>query len=333
MKFIRRRIVMRQFLGTFLALLVLVGCAGQATPSPSVMPPSPSETPRTPRPTPSPEPTPTPAPTPTPSPTPTPFNEALLDQRITVLILGLDQNRFRARYPVETNTDAMVLASVSSDHTQISTVSLPRDTVDLPLADGSVWTNKANSITRFLGIEGLRGAFETSFGVEIDYYVQIDMDDFAWLVNKIGGVDVQVPYDIFDPGYNLFYGAGPQHLTGEEALIYTRTRAQDGDYARQLRQQQVLLAIAQRLTDPEADIDFLGLLPLLPSIQTDIPLEDIPTLIEVARLSRDAEASHQVLGAPQGFALFEGLAGARGWVMVPNIPAMRGYVQSVMGGD
>ena len=291
---------------------------------------TPSPTPRTPRPTASPIPTPTPAPTPTPSPTPAPFDEALLEQRVTVLILGRDQNRFRRARGVETNTDAMVVASISADHTHFSTLSLPRDTVDWPLADGSVWTNKANQISRYLGIEALRGSFETALGIDIDYYVQVDMDDFAWMVNTVGGIDVEVPYDIFDAGSGFYYAAGVQHLTGEQALIYARTRSQDGDYARQLRQQQILVALWSRLTDAEADIDLVELLPAMPSIETDIPMEKIPTLIELARRSRGAQVSHQVLGPPQ-YAVFEGLAGVRGWVMIPNIEAMRAYAQSVMG--
>lgn len=302
--------------------------ASAPTPTPSqTASPSPSATPT---PTAEPTPTPTAEPTPTPSPTATPFNQGLIDQRITVLILGLDSNRFRRAAGTETNTDAMVVASVSGDHSTVSTLSLPRDTVDFPLADGTYWTSKVNSITRFLGIEALRGSFETALGIDIDYYVQIDMDDFAWLVNRIGGVDVVVPYDIYDAGTGFYYTAGPMHLTGEQALIYARTRSQDGDYARQLRQQQILVAIWQRLTDPATEIDLPGLLPLLPSIQTDIPLEELPTFIEIARLSRGAAVSHQVLGPPQ-FALFEGVAGARGWVMVPNLDAMRAYAQSVMG--
>ena len=287
----------------------------------------------TPTPSPTPEPTPTPSPTPEPTPTPTPFDQALIDSRLTVLVLGLDSNRTRAGLNQETNTDAMVVASVNADHTQIATLSFPRDTVDLPMADGTFWTGKLNALTRFLGIEALRDTIETTLGIEIDYYVQVDMDDFTKLVNAVGGVDVEVPYPLCDAKLGGWcVGAGVQHLDGAGAQYYTRTRV-DGDYARQGRQQQVLLALVRKLGDPATEIDPIALVESLPSVQTDIPLEKLPTLMEIGRLSADAEISSQVLGPPR-FALFEGVEGpARGWVMIPNVPEMRAYAQAVMGGE
>ena len=273
---------------------------------------------------------PTPRPTPVAPPTPIPLNQELLNSRITVLILGKDSNEGRAARGDETNTDAMIVASVSADQGRISMVAVPRDTVDVPLADGSVWTNKINSLTRFLGHEALRGAFETMLGIDIDYYMEIDMDDFVHLVDAVGGVDVQVPYALFDPGQRFAIDPGPQHLDGARALAYTRTRVQDGDYARQRRQQEVLLALFNKLSDPRTHLDVVELAAGLDSLQTDVPLDEWRTFLAIARRARDASATIQVLQPPQ-FALFEGASGARGWVMIPNIAAMQAYARSVMG--
>ncbi|MFN2483632.1 MAG: LCP family protein [Candidatus Limnocylindria bacterium] len=282
---------------------------------------------------PTPPPTPTPVPTPVPTATPVPLDQALLESRLTVLVLGLDSNRWRAAQGKETNTDAMIVASVNRDHTQIATVAMPRDTVDVPFSDGTYWTGKLNALSRFLGIDALRDAIETTLAVDIDYYIQVDMDDFAHLVDAVGGVDVEVPYALYDPSLGLYLDAGWQHLNGATAQYYSRSRKQDGDYARQARQQQVLLALVQKLSDPETEIDALELLGSLDSIQTDIPLDKIPTLVEIGRRSSGAEVSTQVLGPPR-FALFEGIEGpARGWVMIPNIPEMQAYARAVMGGE
>ena len=322
-----------------LAVVLLVVGVGVATGLPgawfaSAPTASPSATPeptRSPTRSPTRRPTPTPSPTPTPAPTPTPFDQALLDSRITVLIAGLDSDYWRRANGLETNTDAMVVASISRDHTRIDMVAMPRDTVDLPMADGSVWTAKINSLSRFLGLEALRGTFETTLGIDIDYYVQVDMDDFVYLVDSIGGIDIYVPTLLHDVGLNLYVEPGWQHFDGARAQFYARTRV-DSDYGRQGRQQEILLAIFNKLADPATNVDLLSLIPVLASFESDIPLDKIPTLVEVARRSQGAQATIQVL-APPRFALFTGLDGARGYVMIPNIAEMQAYAQSVMGGD
>lgn len=279
------------------------------------------------------EPTLTPEATPLPTATGPTIDQAMLDSRLTILLLGLDSNYARAPLGQETNTDAMVVVSVNAAHTQVATLALPRDTVDIPMPDGSVWTDKANKISRILGLDAARGAFESLLAIEIDYYIQVDMDDLVSLVDAVGGVDVEVPNALYDPALNLALEPGLHHLDGATAQYYVRTRV-DGDYNRGDRQQQVFLALARKFADPAAEIDPFALLAYLgSSVVTDMPLDRIPTLIEIARRSTTAEVSSQVLRPPR-FALFEGEEGpARGWVMIPNVPEMRAYAQSVMGGE
>jgi polyisoprenyl-teichoic acid--peptidoglycan teichoic acid transferase len=294
------------------------------TPSPTAEP--------TPTPSPTPRPTPTPTPTPVPTPTPIPLDRALLNQRITVLFAGLDANDDRRTRASSFNTDAIVVASIDAAHTQISTVALPRDTVDLPLGNGYFYGGKVNSLYATYGIEGLRDALEASYGIGIDYYVVLDMSDFGRLVNALGGVEVNVPTGMIDGKIGLDLQAGVQRLDGNDALRYVRTRV-DTDYGRAGRQQQVLVALARELLDPQEPINRLELVTSLRSLETDLPLTKLPTLIEIGRRSAEAEVVSQTLRPPR-FALFEGIEnGPRGWVMIPNLAEMRAYVQSVMGGD
>jgi LCP family protein required for cell wall assembly len=295
-----------------------------ATPSPTPEPtPSPS-------PTPSPEPTPTPSPTPVPTPTPIPLNDALLHQRITVLFAGLDANDDRRTRATSFNTDAIVVASIDGAHSQVSTVALPRDTVNLPLANGLTYTAKVNSLYASYGIEGLRGALEATYQIDIDYYVMLDMSDFGRLVTALDGVQVDVPTRMIDYKIGLDLQPGTQILNGNDALRYVRTRV-DTDYGRAGRQQQLVIALVRELLNPPDDIDLLALAGSLGSLETDLPLEDLPTLLEVGRQSIDAEIVSQTLRPPR-FALFEGIEdGPRGWVMIPNLAEMRAYVQAVMG--
>ena len=91
------------------------------------------------------------------------------------------------------NTDALMLVSLSADQSALTLVSLPRDTVDVPLPDGGSYEGKINELYRDEGIEALRGAMETLYDVPIDAHVVLDMDDVAALVEAAGGVEVNPP--------------------------------------------------------------------------------------------------------------------------------------------
>jgi hypothetical protein len=74
-------------------------------------------------------------------------------------------------------------------------------------------------------------------------------------VDELGGVDIEVPYDIVDreyPGPNYSYETfeiteGPHHLDGETALKYVRSRHTTSDFGRSARQQQLLQALAAKV--------------------------------------------------------------------------------------
>ena len=299
-----------------------------ATPSPT---PSPTPEP-TPTPSPTPRPTPTPTPTPVPTPTPIPLDQALLNQRITILFAGLDANDDRRTRASSFNTDAIVVASIDAAHRQVSTVALPRDTVNIPLANGLLYTGKVNSLYASYGIEGLRGALEATYGIDIDYYVLLDMSDFGRVITALGGVQVDVPTRMIDGKIGLDLQPGTQRLNGNAALSYVRTRV-DTDYGRAGRQQQLVIALTRELIDPEQPVDLLALANSLRSLETDLPLDKLPTLLEIGRRSINAEIVSQTLRPPR-FALFEGIEnGPRGWVMIPNLAEIRAYTQAVMGGD
>src|SRR3990172_3552988 len=91
-----------------------------------------------------------------------------------------------------------MVISVSPDQSRIAILSLPRDTVDMPLAGGGVYRGKVNGIADALGVEALRGAMATLLGAPIDRYIAVDMDDFAWMVDAVGGIDIEVARPIVD---------------------------------------------------------------------------------------------------------------------------------------
>ncbi|MFN2483826.1 MAG: LCP family protein [Candidatus Limnocylindria bacterium] len=265
-----------------------------------------------------------------PTPTEPPLDESLLDRRVTVLILGKDWNATREANGEPHNTDAIMVVSVSGEYDRITMLSIPRDTVDVPMPDGTTWSDKINAITRELGYEEMVGAVETLLDIEIDHYAEVDMDDFVTLVDAVDGVDVEPEEGIDDPAHGFVLEAGEHHLDGSDALSYVRAR-QDGDHARSARQQEVVLGIVESLLDADSEVDVIELAEGLTSLETDIPITSLPTFLEIARRSHNADVSRQVLQPPR-FALFEGDEGtARGWVMIPNVDEMRAYAAEVIG--
>jgi LCP family protein required for cell wall assembly len=246
-------------------------------------------------------------------------------------VVGADSDSARRKRGSDVNTDALMVVSISADKSRIAMVSLPRDAVDIPMPGGWIYHGKVNGIATRFGTETLRGAMATLLNVKIDRYIRVDMDDFRWLVDAVGGIDVEVKTRIADAHFNFYLQPGPTHLDGLHALYYCRTRVSDSDYARASRQQQVILALVRKWLDP-------GLPALLEaaqhraSLETDIALGEVPTLLEIGRRSAAAQVTSAVLGPPR-FSYFVGIEpnSIRGWVMIPNVAEIRAYAASVMG--
>lgn len=310
-------------------LLVVIAGPLAAEPSPSPLArvtPSPTSAP-TPTVEPMPTVTPEPTPTPTPEPTPTPQPAALRDGRLTVLFLGSDDSRGRQnrRPRGDYLTDAITVVSVKESGRRVAMFSLPRDTVDLRLADGSIWRGKVNGLSYFRGPAATRGAMSILLGIPIDHYVQLDMDDFRTIIRQLDGVRVRVPYQLRDERCTIEPGGQVMHA--ERALCYARHRYSDSDYARARRHQQLLLAMRDRML--RLDVDYRGMLRSLGSLRTDVPLADIPAFADLMRRSRHATVSRVVL-APPKYTTFVGIAGSRGWIQVPDVGAIRAAVAAIL---
>ncbi len=305
-------------------IVVVVACTLVAAPKPiaQLMPTaSPSPTPTL---SPSPTASPTPAPTPKPKPSP------LLSKRITVLVLGTDSNASRLRRGMGKLTDSIIVLSVNAKHNQVSMISFPRDMVDIPTGNGGVWSLKINALTYYRGEAAMKRAIATTIGQPINYYLEINMEDFGRLVNAIGGIDVIVPTSIYDPSIGLNIRAGRRHLDGNLALSYARSRHTTSDWDRAARQQLILTAIVRKLVNPKTKIHLSGLIPALKTLRTDMPLAQVSTFVQIARLSAKARVIGGVL-APPAFAGFTGIepGTGRGWIQEPNLTTIRSYARAL----
>lgn len=274
-------------------------------------------------------PTPTERPSPLPTPAPEWLGSAILEERFTVLILGTDRNAARHAAGKAPLTDAIMVVSVNPDQDEVLVLSVPRDTVDIPLEDGNVWTRKVNEIYHEQGGDGMRRAMETFLELDIDRYVAVSMDEFRVLIDAVGGVTIDVEISLSDGSVGFHLPAGTQTLDGFTALRYARHRVQGGDYGRAARHQQIVVALAEKFASG-GDIDIAKLISLAALTDTDVTVEDLPALLELTRRVADAEVIAVVLRPPD-HALFEGVAGERGWIMIPDVDAIRDVVVASTG--
>lgn len=254
----------------------------------------------------------------------------LLERRWTVLFVGTDHSAEREAMGLPVNSDAILVASLSADQSQLTLVSLPRDTVDMPLPDGGSYEPKINELYVEQGIDALRGAVETALGVPIDAHFILDMDDMASLIASVDGVDVNPPEPLADDVFTgLHLDAGPQELDAATALLYLRTRI-DTDYGRMGRHQEVIVSLIERLTDPDRSIDLRSLLDGFESLETDLPLDELESLLELARRAREAEVANLVIQPP--LITFEGdRDDGRGYVLEADFDAIQAEVQALIG--
>lgn len=210
------------------------------------------------------------------------------DIKMNVAVFGVDKDG--------TRTDVIFVAHYDSAQKSVNLVSLPRDTrvsicdevrAKLDAAGRSYnQVAKLNAVHSYSGKEmGAQNAvlqIEDLLGIKIDHYVKIDLEGFRQVVDAVGGVDVDVPQDMYwdmrdtgDPLINL--KKGMQHLDGDKAEQLVRFRRYaDGDVGRIQVQQLFLKALAEKVLSTESIIknlpDYIKI--FYEYVETDITLTD-----------------------------------------------------------
>ncbi len=172
-------------------------------------------------------------------------------KRINALFLGMAGEGNNA----PTLTDTLMVMSVNEKTKEGFLLSLPRDLlVKIP---GNNTYTKINALYQENGLDSVRTILNEITGLNFDYNIVIDLAGVKKIIDQVGGIDVFVENDIYDPAFpgpNNSYQSftlkkGWQHLDGETALKYIRTRHDPtGDFARMNRQQKVLIALKEKIS-------------------------------------------------------------------------------------
>lgn len=179
----------------------------------------------------------------------------LTPAREAVLILGSDARPDELARGEVGRTDTLLLFVADRATPRLAMVSVPRD---LWVAIPGHGEERINAAYELGGSQTARQTVSNVLGQRVDRYAVIGLQGVRDVVDAAGGVDITVLQAIHDDTYPTDdYGyqtvdipAGRQHMDGDTALKYARTRHQDSDFGRIARQQQVLSAVRSAMLNP-----------------------------------------------------------------------------------
>ena len=250
--------------------------------------------------------------------TPDPFGD---QERVNVLLLGGDGGEGRDGV----RTDTVIVASIATATGDMTLFSLPRNLEDLPFPadsplaevypDGFDAGNESESLLNAVyrngpaqypdvlgatdnpGADFLKLGVGEALGLELDYYVLVNLDGFSRLVDALGGITVNVNYYVPVGGEPTtgalpddYIAPGPdQLLDGTRALDFARGRFGLTDYDRMARQRCAIAAIVDAADPVTLLRSYQDLASTTQDIvSTDIPRSALDDFVDLAFLVKDA---------------------------------------------
>lgn len=233
--------------------------------------------------------------------------------RYNVLMLGGDSGKGR----VGLRPDSIQLASISEQSGKAVIFGFARDTENIDFRAGSVmqklmpegwncgdecllnglytWaTDHADEFpagTEDPGVLATSEAVEALTGLDVHYYVMVDMSGFTQMIDAVGGLDVNVATRTpIGGGSSPIVGwieAGEQHLDGYDSLWYARSREGSSNYARMARQRCVMTAMVEQLDPATVLTRFRDITAASKGLlTTDLPQSELGHFAELALKTR-----------------------------------------------
>lgn len=178
------------------------------------------------------------------------------------------------------NADGIMVVTYDVPNQKVGMLSIPRDTLVQKK------NPKINSSMK-AGLDNLEEVVSELVGFPIDYYVTLDLDAFVEIVDAVGGVDFDVPVEMYydDPAQDLHihFQPGMQHLNGQQTMEVCRFRHNAdgtgyplGDVQRAETAQKMMLTLAKKVMSVDSLVninEFVGIVER--NIETDLSGTDI----------------------------------------------------------
>lgn len=200
----------------------------------------------------------------------------------TILLIGMDQQ--------QSLSDVLMLVTYDTANATVDVLQIPRDTYSNYLCNGS--TSSIHNINRAIyrgGIDGLEEEIKHLIGFGVDYYVSVNMDGFKKIVNKMGGIQFDLPRDMdYDDPFqdlHIHLKKGYQTFNGTDALALMRYRSgyYNADVGRvEMRSKFLKAAASQLLSTSNAAkvVELAGT--LFDNTKTDLTLSDLQAFAKEA---------------------------------------------------
>lgn len=264
------------------------------------------------------------------------------DDRVNVLLLGMGGLNHDGPFL----SDTIILASIKPSTGEVALASIPRD-LSVPFEDqGWVKINHINSIGEVRksgsGGELTKATLSKILNIEIPYYARLDFAGFTKLIDEFGGLDINVENTLDDYYYpingkeddavyrerfeHLYIKEGQQHMDGDLALKYVRSRMSAGiegsDFARSKRQQKVLLAFKNKVWSWETFVNPGKISALLSAYQHHVATNlKTAEIIRLVKLTKNASQDNIILkkldDGPQGL-LKATISDGGAYILIPR---------------
>lgn len=218
------------------------------------------------------------------------------ERNLNIVLLGSDKRPNSGAW----RTDSMIVVSVDLENEIVRLLSIPRDLwVYIPshgynrINTADLWGELAQ---KGGGPERVKQTIYYNLGIPIHFYMRVDFKGFMKIIDTVGGVDIDVECPLPD----IELTSGMHHMSGQEALRYSRSRYSTNDFDRGRRQRKVLMALwEQALT--------LDLIPKIPTLwkqlsdnyQTDLPLSQVINLAYVGARLKPQRILSRAIGSGQ----------------------------------
>lgn len=224
-----------------------------------------------------------------------------LTEPFTILLMGVDSEAEDIS-GAAFNGDALMLITFNPKTLSTTILSIPRDSY-VPIA--CFPNQRRNKITHaaWYGESCMVSTIENLFDIKIDYSVKINFKGVVKLVDALGGIELEIPYNFCEQNSNREWGEntiyveeGLQILNGEQALAYSRNRHpnpeycsskwtnyESNDFIRGQHQQEVLKAILNKLKSVDFNTIYSLLETISNNLETNMSTSEILSLYDVIK--------------------------------------------------
>ena len=207
----------------------------------------------------------------------------------TILLMGIDSTDEVLEKNAIANGDTLILITFNPKTLNATMLSVPRDSY-IPIACwGGHPENKITHAAAY-GNDCMINTIQNYFDVQIDYYAKINFKGLVKLVDAVGGVEVDVPQTLCTDDSSRWAEVciqpGRQVLNGEQALVFARNRKalQDGDFGRARHQQEIIMALVNKMKEIKDIKTFMSILDTISnSMDTNLTTKQILSFYNVGK--------------------------------------------------